>query len=69
MNPEHTEPILNLVSPPPSGEEPIPFETLVEAARLALPADMPRILRRFSLQWIWMGRCSSPRDLRLAFAK
>mgnify|MGYP000967869592 CR=1 FL=1 len=36
------EPILNLVSPPPSGEEPIPFETLVEAARLALPADMPR---------------------------
>lgn len=42
MNPEHTEPILNLVSPPPSREEPIPFETLVEAARLALPADMPR---------------------------
>lgn len=35
------EPILNLVSPPPSGESPIPFETLVEAARDALPADLP----------------------------
>lgn len=36
------EPILNLVSPPPSGEAPIPFEALVEAARLALPADLPQ---------------------------
>lgn len=33
--------ILNLVTPPPSGEAPIPFERLVEAARAALPADMP----------------------------
>lgn len=33
--------ILNLVTPPPSGEAPIPFERLVAAARAALPADMP----------------------------
>ncbi|WP_235827132.1 HAD family hydrolase [Actinomyces culturomici] len=38
---EPDAPIRNLVSPPPSGEAPIPFETLVAAARAALPADMP----------------------------
>ena len=34
--------ILNLVTPPPSGEAPIPFERLVAEARAALPADMPK---------------------------
>lgn len=39
---EHTaNPILNLVTPPSSGEAPIPFPDLVAQARAALPEDMP----------------------------
>lgn len=38
--------ILNLVTPPPSGEAPIPFADLVAAARAALPADMPQDPRK-----------------------
>ena len=34
-------PIVNLVSPPPSGEAPIQFESLVESAFQALPESMP----------------------------
>lgn len=36
-----SEPIANLVSPPLSGEAPIPFETLVARVRTALPHDLP----------------------------
>ena len=41
MKEEETERILNLVTPPPSGEAPIPFHHLVEAAKAALPENMP----------------------------
>ncbi len=37
---------LSILTPPPSGEEPIPFEEQVERARAALPDDLERDLSR-----------------------